>query len=292
MKTLISQTGGYKRHMDYLLTLQSELTKINDSLFKGLGHDLVLSGCELTDHENGTVSITSGMVYVGGKIVRFAGADNIPDNGKAIVLNPVPVQTDPDDFFDGTVKNTYKEEFAIVGPLTDASRQIAIGIIKLYNIEQYINDIVLSYGQKGETKWIIDLDGSFLANFDNSGLGITARWMGWAICNGNNGTPNMQGRTAIGVGQVVDGGVQYNYANNSTGGETKHKLTIQEMPRHQFSINYQTEKIGSGSGWWGLNRDDGTVNPNVQKYTNFLGNDVSHNNMQPYRAGYYVIRIS
>ena len=33
--------------------------------------------------------------------------------------------------------------------------------------------------------------GDISTNFDGTGLGTTTRWIGWAICNGNNGTPNL-----------------------------------------------------------------------------------------------------
>jgi hypothetical protein len=39
------------------------------------------------------------------------------------------------------------------------------------------------------------------ANFDSTGLGINER-LGWAICNGNNGTKNRMGRTSIGYNPV------------------------------------------------------------------------------------------
>lgn len=48
------------------------------------------------------------------------------------------------------------------------------------------------------------------ANFDmtvgaNQGLGLTGGlWSGWAICNGNNGTDNLDGRALIGYGAIYN----------------------------------------------------------------------------------------
>lgn len=283
MKELQRLTGGYKRHIDYLLTLQSEVMGVQNSLFRALGHDLVLSGCAITDHGNGTVSIADGVVYVDGNIVRFQGAANV-EPGKALLLNPVPVQTDPDDFFDGTTKNTYKELFAIVGNATSLATQIIVNPTELYNIKQYMHDIVQSYGQKGETKWVIDLDGSFITNFDSSGLGTTPKWMGWALMNGNNGTPTMVGRTPIGVGTFTDTyGLQHNFWHNRADGQPRHKLSIPEMPSH----NHGYEGSGGASGGGDASRKSVPES----KITGNRGGDTPHNNMQPYRAGYWVIKI-
>ncbi|MGJ1198825.1 phage baseplate protein [Sphingobacterium spiritivorum] len=292
MKELIKQTGGYKRHMDYLLTLQSEVMGVQNAMLKNLGHDLVLSGCEITDHQNGTVSIAPGVVYVSGQIVRFAAAANIASDGSKCMVLSNPVQTDPDDFFDGTTKNTYKEVFAQIGDTSNQAQQIVIVNQNLYGIRQYVQDIVLSYGQKGEIKDVYDYDSTFMANFDSSGLGITPKWIGWAIMNGNNGTPNASGRVRLSVGSIVSDGVQYNFENGTMGGTVMHKLTQNQMPKHRHGNNHQTEKIGSGNGWWALNRYDGTTNPNVIKYSDYQGGDEPHNNMQPYIAIYSVIKIT
>src|SRR5690606_14413041 len=134
---------------------------------KNLGHDLVLSGCEVTDHENGTVSIAAGVVYVSGQIVRFAGGSNIASDGTKALALGAPVATDPDEFFDGSTKNTYKEAFAVVADTVNGAVQIVVKT-SLYDIKTYMSDIVQSYGQKGEIKDIYDIDGTFLDNFDAS----------------------------------------------------------------------------------------------------------------------------
>lgn len=293
MKELQRLTGGYKRHIDYLLTLQSEVMGVHNALFRTLGHDLVLSGCAITNHENGTVTIAPGVVYVSGQIVRFLGASNVSTVANAIVINPVPVQSDPDEFFDGSTKNTYKEQFAIIGDLTNAATQIAISPNELYNIKQYMHDIVQSYGQKGETKWVVDLDNTFLDNFDASGLGTSARWLGWALMNGNNGTPSMAGRTPIGVGRLLDNwGLEHDFWHNRAEGQPRHQLTISEMPRHRFKLpdntipNKRTDYEGDRGSY-----DDMWQGYRNGLYTEYLGSDAPHNIMQPYRAGYWVIKI-
>lgn len=291
MKELQELTGGYKRHMDYLLTLQSEVLGVQNALFKNLGHDLVLSGCEVTNHNNGTVSIAAGVVYVGGEILRFAGAANIESTGTKALTKSAPVTTDPDEFFDGSMKNTYKETFAVVANVINAAVQIVVKPI-LYDVKNYIQDVVQSYGQKGEIKDVYDMDGLFLDNFDSSGLGTTPRWVGWARVNGNNGTPNGQGRTRIGVGKITSDGVEYTYANGATGGNVKHKLVVNELAKHSHSLNLPTMNFeNDGSSGPDVGRD-GSDNRNFPAGSiGETGGDVAHNNMQPYIAVYAVMRI-
>lgn len=74
----------------------------------------------------------------------------------------------------------------------------------------------------------------------------------------------------------------------ATGGEIKHQLTVGEMPRHRLKV----EGIGNG-------HIDGTgsqVGPEVDGgdtalYTEYVGNDEAHNNMQPYTAVNYMFRL-
>lgn len=296
MKELLSLTGGYKRHIDYLLTLQSEVLGVQNALFKNLGHDLVLSGCEVTNNGNGTVNIASGVVYVGGEICRFASVANIPSDGTKALVKGAPVTTDPKEFQDGSTKNIYKETFAIIGNTTNQATQVVVRTA-LYGVKDYISDIVQSYGQKGETKWVIDLDGQFLTNFDAAGAGINPKWLGWHLMNGNGGAPNMSGRGPIGVGSFMDAyGLQHTYTNNQEGGQPRHKLTIAEIPSHDHDFVFDQSGDGdknlpgaNQAYMAGIYKNSGG---SKSKKTNKTGGDQAHNIMSPYKAGYWVIKMT
>ena len=60
----------------------------------------------------------------------------------------------------------------------------------------------------------------------------------WAICDGNNGTPNMTGKTAVGSDSDTNIGnnIGSEYASAST---DSHVLTIDEMPAHSHSYGYR-----------------------------------------------------
>lgn len=60
---------------------------------------------------------------------------------------------------------------------------------------------------------------------------------GWALCNGQNGTPDLQGRFIVGASQgvVMFDSIGYNYPVGTTGGKNKVQLTVNEMPKHNHN---------------------------------------------------------
>lgn len=96
-------------------------------------------------------------------------------------------------------------------------------------------------------------------------------------------TPNLKGRIPLGVG-TLSGDV---YALLGTGGESKHHLTIAELPALQFELPGYIHDIGPNPGPYGLANGGGS-GPNVQ--TNSLGGDTPHENRQPFLVVNFIIR--
>ncbi|WP_443937106.1 hypothetical protein [Pedobacter sp. MW01-1-1] len=287
MKTLRNLQGGYPRQQDYLLTLQDELNIMANSLFAKLNHDMVLRGCEVVNNGNGTINIAPGIVYVSGEVMRFDGASNITADGTKVLEKGVPTTSDPKLFADGQSKNVYTETKAVIGNYASIA-QIKV-LPNLYTLASYIEDVAASYAVKGEIKDIYDFDGTFLNNFDESGLGITARYSNWALFNGNNGTPNGQGRMRLTVGTVTNPltGLQTAFAHGAAGGETVHKLTVAEMPKHSHPY-IKPKGEGSATG----NANSHPDGPLQTSNTGEVGGDEAHNNMPPYIAVYTIIKIA
>lgn len=90
----------------------------------------------------------------------------------------------------------------------------------------------------------------------------------------------IQNMFLLGAGGIYDVGKE--------GGETRHTLTIGEMPSHTH--DYYRMKSG-GTTWW-VQGKEGTIFSQEIIKTDHSGNGQSHNNMPPYRAVYMYRRKS
>ena len=108
---------------------------------------------------------------------------------------------------------------------------------------------------------------------------------GWALCDGTNGTPDLRNRFIIGAGDT--------YTSGDTGGESVHILTIDEMPKHSHKMKYDS------TGWTAIRQShgtDGIVENTTSSYdgqysTEEVGNGNAHNNMPPYYALCYIMKL-
>lgn len=101
--------------------------------------------------------------------------------------------------------------------------------------------------------------------------------------------PDMRGKVPTGLDNIggsvagivtrVDG-----VSPGATGGEEYHKLTIPELARHRHGITVYPSPIGGGGG------SDLRRFP-TSGFTDYEGNDVPHNNMQPYLMVNYLLKI-
>ena len=117
---------------------------------------------------------------------------------------------------------------------------------------------------------------------------------GWALCNGQNGTPDLRGRFILGTGQ---GEGLSNRPFNEKGGEENHLLNDNEIPEHSHATIY----FGSRDYLWaivlaGKNCSDFINNTNALfrltdikpiKGDNVIQNTNPHNNMPPFFVLYY-----
>lgn len=140
---------------------------------------------------------------------------------------------------------------------------------------------------------------------------------GYALCDGQNGTPDLRGRFLVGV----DGST---YKLGSKGGEEKHKLVGAELPSQSVDLKgwlpigfYFEHRNHKDRIDWRVSLGDRSgdpVNRNLKETDNFyfdlggfssscyiyyspissalnLGNDQPHENRPPYFAVQYIIKI-
>jgi len=100
---------------------------------------------------------------------------------------------------------------------------------------------------------------------------------GWALCNGQNGTPDLRDRFIVGAGTT------YNPGN--IGGLSAVQLTIDEMPKHNHGIagSYWAGTGPGGSFTYGYYGNFGTAGQDQ-------GGDKAHENRPPYYALAYIMR--
>lgn len=103
---------------------------------------------------------------------------------------------------------------------------------------------------------------------------------GWALCDGQNGRPDLRDRFVLGAGT--------SYKVGNIGGEATHALTINEIPSHSHSYNsYGAVAVNTGTNVAVLKSDVSTY-PNT---TGSAGSSRTHNNMPPYYTLCYIIKL-
>ena len=131
---------------------------------------------------------------------------------------------------------------------------------------------------------------------------------GWALCDGKNGTPDLQGRFILGAGAAR--GLTPRTINQ-TGGEERHQLTAHEMPSHAHGVT----DPGHLHNWTGSRQLAGTDDHNntsefskgdrstrdtVSKNTdsrktgikvNAEGGNAAHENMPPFYVLAYIMKL-
>ena len=102
-----------------------------------------------------------------------------------------------------------------------------------------------------------------------------------------------QGRTLVGEGTGNDGSTSMSFTANNTGGEYKHKLTVDEIPNHKHAVYIQNTTsnpqvnapkwtVALPNSWKQYASDTKLFGPS----TGNAGGDASHNNIQPYITVY------
>lgn len=112
-------------------------------------------------------------------------------------------------------------------------------------------------------------------NFDTNGLGKNLR-LGWAICNGNNGTDDVSGRVGIGYG--------LGYSSLGEIGGSKDAVVVE----HSHVLKYG-------------NNGNGTKYPETPYISDVLGGSMqptetagvsgTNKNMQPYIINLYIMKL-
>lgn len=148
-------------------------------------------------------------------------------------------------------------------------------------VRTVLNAIADGTAQTGDVKEI-DVSNAYLnANFDVTGLGINER-LGWAICNGQNGTRNRSGRVAMAYDAT-------NYATIGAIGGSKDAVVVTHS--HGVTVgNVNNGAIGgevaNHTARW--DSGSGTFLSGTTEFTGVSGTD---KNLQPYMVTLMIMKL-
>ena len=128
-------------------------------------------------------------------------------------------------------------------------------------------------------------DGSNLTSVPGVPVGGIIMWSGatnnipsgWALCDGNNGTPNLQDKFIVGAGST--------YAVDATGGSADATLVS-----HTHNLLYNHGSFGGSSGAVTPRSGNTPVTPGISGRVSTEGSSATNANLPPYYALAYIIK--
>ena len=299
MKQLNFSLGGEPFKIDDLVWSQAGIIEALNGLCSSLGTGLssnavshnafILSGCKITGS-----NVDTGFIYYNGEIfvVPAHTFTNTPPLYWTIVGTPplsAGVSTIPTiDTYEDTT--THYTDVLREMQITSGTGTILVSSVP--NIRSIIGvvpyqGIIMYSGRVG----------NFTAGLGNVGSAVE----GYALCDGNHGTPNLQGRFIVGYyagGDPSDADADYGNVNGtgtSVGGQKKHTLLTTELPPHSHNITL--EDLGLlvvGTPGVGQTNESGAncVNAGaVTGSTQSTGSGTAHENRPPYYTLAYIQKI-
>ncbi len=268
--------GGVPIYGGDLVSSDLENKAAYEAVLAGISNKIVLGGVEVSNLNTGgqTFDLSEGFIYLNGTVMRTpAYSGSYP----VYIQEAAPVTTNRD-FEDGNtdpVRINRTAEFVGVEP--GGVDSIFIGPDTAHRLPYVVR-------REGHVEGDFIYLNSTVDKFDLAGLGLeSSNMFGFALCNGNNGTPDLTGKFVVGQGGSGD------YQNiGNTGGEEQHTLTIAEMPNHTHNFSRSGD----------VNLDAGGNSPLLQQNADIVLNDAqglqSSGGDQPHenRPPYYVLAIA
>lgn len=227
----------------------------------------IISGC-VNSGTGSVYNISAGIIYYNGEIFNFDGASfTLTGLQKAyarIETTKYQTNADPVTFTNGLQYSVHNiRKFVIENTITSSG------------LPEYKDFVITNNWLKGDTKEVV-CDNTYLTtNFDGTGLGRLER-TGWAIMNGNNNTPNDNGRVVIAYGT--------SYSTLGATGGNKDAILV----NHDHSVALPSTTGGAGTGGIAYS---GPNNATVTVTTSQQGESGTDKNMQPYVVRLRIMKL-
>ena len=136
-------------------------------------------------------------------------------------------------------------------------------------------------------------DGSALSGIEAFVTGMIILWSGasdniptgFALCDGNNGTPNLSGRFVVGF-DASNG----DYDVDDTGGAESVTLTLNQIPSHKHDTTFDNKKYFPGGGSTSISFGGAGGYPADTFSMSNAGGGQSHENRPPFYALCYIMK--
>lgn len=171
---------------------------------------------------------------------------------------------------------TYNDILSLIN--SNLASGTEIPALKHREVEIALLDFIqANLSQTGDIK-AIKCDANYLSdNFEVDGLGKNLR-AGWAICNGNNGTDNLQGRVPIHYSADFPLG---------TVGGSKDAVVVEHSHTYtQYALDQEVSS--NGNGVRALKKNNSQSGSFTTSTTGVSG---TNKNMQPYLATVYIMKL-
>jgi len=285
----LTKNGGFPFTQNALNFLQNSYTELFEAIARCYGNKTIVTGMEV-----GGSSVAEGWLVYNGEFIKFN--DCALDTKVNINTTLTSVE-----FEDGLTKAVYYVKTASCGATG------AFNFNELQRAVPFNESLKTVYDNTwlaGDIKMISCDNGYIATNFDSTGLGRLER-LGWAICNGENGTANMRGRVPVGfdsntinpADNVWD--ADYNRMG-SVGGEKKHQLSEAELAEHQHDTlegniyrknNFSQDDVPTVFFSDGNPLSASTTNFTGAFKTGKTGGNQAHENRQPFIVTLFIQKL-
>lgn len=222
-----------------------------------------------------TYNNTKTMVLIG---IYGSGTDVNTNNLENFALIPYSGQ------FPQSVPFTLDYYYKLKRAIESLDGFVRDGMSGFSSVKNYIDSKLGDQSSTGETPGTIPIGGIILW----SGETIPD---GWAICNGSQGTPNLQGKFVLATGG--------NHTLGETGGQEEYTLTMNNIPQHKHQIYFQEYKWGDNANRrpFPSNTQDSSIAGEDPTFSSIYTQDAGQASptpvptVPPYYVLYYIMRI-